>query len=274
MANDSIICPQCKFPNYIGEVCLLCKTDLPSAGGKAGVFAWVRCDPLPSLALERGMGELTVGRTSKCDMRLPHGSVSRCQGVFRRGEQGFVYEDRSTNGSLHNGKRVTGTCPIEVGDVIQIGPYELQIVAEDVNLEDSELSRTTNYDFSAVQTGQIADTSVMETLQGLEFNRKTGVFKVRSGRVLGELRIRDGAPLSAVFGPDLAAEEAARGDEAIIALLGVTEGRFEFEATTRAVDAEPMGPSLTAIMFEFTRRDDEQLTKQFKRSPRLEDLSE
>ena len=75
--------------------------------------------------------EVTViGRREDCDLRIPVSEVSRkhCRIVM---EEGAVRAEDlgSSNGTFHNGKRISGSVTLEPGDSLEVGPvvFVLQI---------------------------------------------------------------------------------------------------------------------------------------------------
>ncbi|MEQ8717961.1 MAG: FHA domain-containing protein [Acidimicrobiales bacterium] len=67
-------------------------------------------------------GELTIGRAPGCHVRLDDTFSSNLHArVFHRDGAYFLEDLASTNGTLHNGERVTSTVPLSKGDRITIG---------------------------------------------------------------------------------------------------------------------------------------------------------
>lgn len=65
--------------------------------------------------------EITIGRTSSCDISITNQQVSREHARVFLSDQGAALEDLgSKNGTFHNGKPVTEVVSLEEGDVIQI----------------------------------------------------------------------------------------------------------------------------------------------------------
>ena len=74
-----------------------------------------------------GRTQLTVGRAPNNDIHLDGLLISNCHARFIRASGGVLVEDAgSTNGVYVNGLRLTGRRPVQVQDVIQIGPFVLQ----------------------------------------------------------------------------------------------------------------------------------------------------
>jgi diguanylate cyclase (GGDEF)-like protein len=74
--------------------------------------------------VDLGVGELTIGRESRCGLVLPLGGVSRMHCAIRRDDTGIWLRDLgSTNGTRRNGESVAREreVPLRVGDLIAIG---------------------------------------------------------------------------------------------------------------------------------------------------------
>lgn len=75
-------------------------------------------------------GEVTVGRETYCDIVLDDPKVSRHHGTFEiRDNKLFFVDNKSTNGTLVNGRKVTD-CEIRLGDIIKLGASEFGLVEE------------------------------------------------------------------------------------------------------------------------------------------------
>ena len=72
---------------------------------------------------------VTIGRDDRCDLTLVDASVSRKHAAIAAvGKEKLVLEDLgSTNGTTHNGKPVTGSVEVRVGDHIDVGGVTLRI---------------------------------------------------------------------------------------------------------------------------------------------------
>jgi len=285
LSRKAIIpCPECKFPNTQGALrCLGCgerlgrgdettsqrdprftashgiEVDLefppdpptsrvrsPQAGIEA--VGWLCCDPLPPIPLASG-ASVTIGRSADCDLVLPNTGVSRRHAVITADEQAIRVTDRSSNGTLLNGKRVQAAA-LRVGDVLTLGPYDLE-VRRSVDLDGDEPSgeQTQPLEFSSISTGTLAEVPISQTLQESEFTGKSGVLKVISGDLRGSVFLGDGEPVSATLG-DL------RDDEALLAMLELREGRFVFSLGATEVE-RTMTRSVTALLLEHSRRADD-----------------
>jgi ABC-type multidrug transport system ATPase subunit/pSer/pThr/pTyr-binding forkhead associated (FHA) protein len=73
-------------------------------------------------------GQLTIGRGEECDIRLDGLLISNRHASVLNTTSGAMIEDlSSTNGTYINGQRITGRKPIRPEDVIQIGPFVLNV---------------------------------------------------------------------------------------------------------------------------------------------------
>lgn len=75
------------------------------------------------------ISKLTVGRETDCDIVLDDPKVSRHHGEFlREGDEIHFKDNGSTNGSLHNGKRVSDRVKLELGDILKLGGCEMALL--------------------------------------------------------------------------------------------------------------------------------------------------
>jgi len=73
--------------------------------------------------------ELTIGRSPRCNVPLASdGFVSQLHArLFRRGDEYWVEDLGSTNGTLMNGRALAGAAPLRKGDLIQVGQTVLEL---------------------------------------------------------------------------------------------------------------------------------------------------
>lgn len=72
-----------------------------------------------------GQKEVKIGRGREADLQLPDPSVSRLHAkIFRVGEQYFLADLRSRNGTHADGKRITQLA-LEDGRMFQVGPFRI-----------------------------------------------------------------------------------------------------------------------------------------------------
>lgn len=75
--------------------------------------------------------QLSVGRAPDNDLRLDGLQISNHHARFSRTNGSVTVEDAgSTNGVYVNGERISGRRPVQLSDVIQIGPFVLQADAQ------------------------------------------------------------------------------------------------------------------------------------------------
>ncbi|MCO5170587.1 MAG: FHA domain-containing protein [Planctomycetes bacterium] len=223
----------------------------------SAVIGWLCCDPLPPIPLG-GKPVLTIGRHHDCDLVLPHKEVSRRHAVVKVRAGTIVFEDEgSSNGSFVNGQRVSHTT-LRLGDVVTIGPYEVELKSnEDMAAKDERSETKTNLELTAVSrlsplaamTGKLQEVPLAEVLQGIEFNKKTGTLTVSADRQQGVLVVHHGEPRFARWG-DLT------DDEAVLRMLTLLRGRFAFVAEPEPGERTMRG-TLTGLLLEASRRIDE-----------------
>ncbi len=222
----------------------------PQASPPPGdVAVWISCPPLAAVPLLKGTTELYVGRTkTHSQVVLPHHAVSRRHAVFRVTDGEIRVEDLSSNGSFLNGKRIQNSV-VRIGDVLTIGPYDLDILAEPPNEDSGDGAHTSEFDFASITSGLIEGNALPEMIQSLEFNGKTGTLKILAGQLRGLLVVRDGRPQYASFGD-------THDEEAVLGMLDLSYGRYTFFMSPEA------GPctikrSLTALLLDHSRKTDE-----------------
>ncbi len=73
--------------------------------------------------------EISIGRAPGCAVALPTDTfVSQVHArVFRRGDEYWVEDLGSTNGTLVNGRWLTGPAPLRKGDRLQVGRTVLEL---------------------------------------------------------------------------------------------------------------------------------------------------
>ena len=73
--------------------------------------------------------ELTIGRSIDCAVPLPGDNfVSQVHArVFRREDEYWVEDLGSTNGTLMNGRKLSGPAPVRRGDRLQVGRTVLEL---------------------------------------------------------------------------------------------------------------------------------------------------
>jgi pSer/pThr/pTyr-binding forkhead associated (FHA) protein len=91
-------------------------------------FLYVERGPGAGQLLECKQGTVVVGRASVSDLRLQHPSISRRHAQIRRiGDQFFVKDLGSQNGSFVNKSRIASEVEVKIGDSIALGNALLRL---------------------------------------------------------------------------------------------------------------------------------------------------
>ena len=220
---------------------------------------WVCCHPLtPAPISFQKNKKIILGRHKGCDLPLPHSSVSRNHAIIKviSGRCLLIEDNGSSNGTYVNGKKITAH-PLELGDTIQIGPYEIEIKEKPFEDVDNPQYGITNTAFTtpnsvASMAGQIEKTPLVEILQSIEFNSKTGTLYVESkgSDDDGFFVFVSGRPTSAIYG-DLT------DIPALIKMLKLRAGTFVLTDNVEPLSSN-ISCSITNILFEFSRVQDEE----------------
>jgi hypothetical protein len=219
-------------------------------------IAWLVCDPMAPVALG-GKPEVTIGRSTTCDLVLPHSSVSRVHAVVRLEGDGFVVEDRSSFGCFVNGERISGPKPLGGGDLLTIGPFKISIARIDGTAA-SSLETTQPLvvpvdpllAHGTAMAGRFEKVSPIELLQGFEFHRKTAKLTIETEGMDGELVVIEGRLTRARLG-------IISSFEAAVAVANLKAGFF---SVTEPDDDDLKGTfnaSIMEVLLEAYRRQDE-----------------
>jgi pSer/pThr/pTyr-binding forkhead associated (FHA) protein len=78
-----------------------------------------------------------IGRREDCDLRIPVSEVSRkhCR-IIRDGDSLRAEDLGSSNGSFHNGQRISGSVELQPGDSVQVGPVVFVVQVDGVPPDD------------------------------------------------------------------------------------------------------------------------------------------
>lgn len=101
---------------------------LPTKRGAPTQLAWVSAGPGQGSVFPLTT-ELTIGRAAGCAVALPDDTfVSQLHArVFLKGADFWLEDLGSTNGTLLNGRRLTGSAPVRRGDRVQVGQTVLEL---------------------------------------------------------------------------------------------------------------------------------------------------
>ncbi len=224
--------------------------------GAENAVAWLWCDPLPPIPLITGK-TVIVGRQDTCDLVLPHKEVSRQHAVFKVSGRQISLEDQgSSNGCYVNGKR-SANHVVKVGDLLQIGPYEIEIRSSGEDKSEGKEHDTKSFDLTSINsggpgasmTGKLSDVPLVEILQTIEFNAKTCTLAISDGKLKGKMVFAAGRPQTANFGGD-------RDLEAVRAMMRLKEGRFVLTNEVEPGEAT-MNMTVTALLLDASRERDE-----------------
>ena len=92
------------------------------------VFLYVERGPGQGQLVQVRQGQLVIGRASVSDLRLQHPSISRRHAMLiRTGEQFYVRDLGSQNGTFVNHERIAGEVEVRAGDMLSIGNALLKL---------------------------------------------------------------------------------------------------------------------------------------------------
>src|SRR5215468_11487831 len=113
-----------------------------------------------------GRLRITIGRSARNDLCIPDPFASRVHAEVRReGEEYFLQDLGSANGTLYNGTTVQGTIPLTAGGRIQIG--ETELVFDDGTYSSSMGATMITDNTTSLPEATIALTSSDRTTSGL-----------------------------------------------------------------------------------------------------------
>src|SRR5262245_40381491 len=83
-----------------------------------------------------GKAEFSIGRDASCNLRPASQHISKRHCVFRmRGEQLFIEDLKSTNGTFINDEQVHGERELHNGDHLKMGPLEVVVKFEGAQVD-------------------------------------------------------------------------------------------------------------------------------------------
>jgi hypothetical protein len=126
--------------HFIGPVRVGLSVDNSLSTGRFGIVSQLKQAPggvgAGSIVLPSGqrvaLGEHTtsVGRLPECSITIEDGNVSREHARIKPGSNGYVVQDLgSTNGTLVNGQRISGSRMLADGDIISFGSTHVRFEA-------------------------------------------------------------------------------------------------------------------------------------------------
>jgi hypothetical protein len=214
------------------------------------------CPPHPPLQLGP-RDTVVVGRSRRCDLRLPGTDASRRHAEIAGSAQGFTLVDLgSTNGTYVNGERVR-ECVLQPGDQIEIGASLITFCQVGGGLENIGLERETEQTATLerpalghVFEGDLAEIPPCAVLQILQMGNKSGLLGIEFEQGFGRLWLSDGAPVHA---------ETKRhsGFDAAMEIATATTGRFTFRPHEEPAEVT-IRASVTELLLEASRVLDEE----------------
>jgi pSer/pThr/pTyr-binding forkhead associated (FHA) protein len=210
---------------------------------------------------------VTIGREKYNDLVLNDLLVSRQHAMIKWEKDHFVLKDlNSRNGTFHNANRVDSVA-LQDGDVVKIGNYESTVrkssemdiermllkergkMSSQVTIVDADLGiQFSEKGFS----GDLATLSLVEVVQTLSQCLKTGLLVISSNdnsAHSASLFFKDGEILHAEY-------QALKGSSAIVAILNLTSGLFEFKNDVKTNEQTVTEPTM-GILLEACRQMDE-----------------
>lgn len=251
----------------------------------------VECYPYGPILLSQGE-KFTIGRRPSNVLVLPLSSVSRDHAAIEWGGDAFYLFDLNSSNGTHVNNKPTKMHRLETGDKIRVGPFGLNfkireggqsearqaergmLFAETTELlpgeiekaialeERGEIGRTKvmrrpdmspSSQAGAAMRGKLSEVALVELLQFLEHNRKTGTLWIR-GPVEGEFYLHEGRIIHAMCGSEI-------GEDAAYKLLHLVEGTFEMDSA-RPECKQTIEVSTAGLIFEALRKADEQARHQ------------
>lgn len=137
--------------------------------------------------VELRQGDMKVGRKPGCDIFLDNLSVSgEHANIFTIGEDSFIQDLNSTNGTLINNKRVSKH-HLRNGDVVTIGKYTLVYMAEPVTTRTDEFAKTVIINPTATAREEpVATTPAPRPAAAAKTEARLGALYVLSGTSSGK----------------------------------------------------------------------------------------
>jgi predicted component of type VI protein secretion system len=221
------------------------------SGMQGDAIAMLFAPPQPPVQLPRE-GEVALGRSRECAVRLPDVDTSRRHAkIVCSGGRFVVHDLGSTNGTFVNGERIEQR-ELRPGDQIRIGANTVTFCQVSGGLDQpDDKAQTVLFERSAggeVFHGDLAEIPPFAVLQLLEMGRKTGLLRIDSDATPGKLWLRSD--------PIHAETKSQVGFDAAVALVHATAGRFAFEPNAAPPEAT-IEASVTHLLLEASRQLDE-----------------
>ncbi len=212
--------------------------------------------------------ETVLGRDEDlCDVVLVDHRVSKRHAtIFFRSGRFFISDLESLNGTFLNGHQLKQTAPLVADDEILIRPYKISFVGSD-HPEVARTSRRVLVSNASRHSGHLAGSleifSVIDVIQLLNATRQNGILRITDSHRRGaSLVFADGEIIAATYGK-------LAGEEAVIAVVPLHEGHFDFMPGPPPKTPIPIPKKTLTLLLEGCRRLDEERPAQ--ESGRTED---
>lgn len=207
--------------------------------------------------------EILVGRSSDLDMVLVEDMVSRKHAkISITGDQIFIQDLGSTNGSFVNGEKIR-RARLKEGDRILIGTSIIKVVAVDSagGSENADEAKRKMAQVSAerrtsqvrTMTGTIDEVPLPDLLQLFATSKKTGVLTVRHDESIGRIYLRNGK----VYFASINDNQDISPLKAIYRILTWDRGSFDFGSAEEKEYVDEIDEPLEMILMEGMRQIDE-----------------
>jgi pSer/pThr/pTyr-binding forkhead associated (FHA) protein len=207
--------------------------------------------------------ELTLGRSSDCDIVVPSPNASRRHAAVGLREGVVEIRDLgSTNGTYVNGERVRSSTALRPADQIDIGGkiitfcrVEARSAAAPADSEATVTFKREELDSPQrdLLRGDLREIPMAAVLQVLGETKKTGLLATTTDNMVSRLWLLEGRIVHAETG-------RFRGLEAAHRVVVLRRGDFVFERG-ETVDVTTVGISVTELLLEASRRLDESRTQ-------------
>lgn len=203
--------------------------------------------------------EYVLGRErASCDVVIDFTGVSRRHAmVFSNGGRYFIKDLQSMNGTYVNKERIKSSMGLLPGDEIIIPPAKLLFVLQDrgqivtpINHLVQPTAATSNWKKSHF-SGFLHTLRLPDLIQLLNSTLQTGVLTVQDmENNAAHIFFSSGEIVSARF-------KNKAMEEAVYAVLGITDGSFEFRQESITVPPNPIQTRTMTLLLEGVRRMDE-----------------
>ena len=210
--------------------------------------------PLPA------SGEIVIGRSSELDMVLVEDMVSRRHAkITVTGDQIFIQDLGSTNGSFVNGEKIK-RARLKEGDRILIGTSIIKLVAGDAaadlgqaraQLEDISSGKRTSQ--VRTMTGSISEVPLPDLLQLFSASKKSGVLVVRTDHDVGKIFLDTGNVVYATVNDNYDVSP----HKSFIRIMTWEHGTFDMEPPEDREFLEPLTMSTEGLLMDAMRQIDE-----------------